>query len=165
MCAHDHARRAEPQAPDVDRLARSMLALRGAHDLDDHRPGGTTVRAPAHGARHRISPATRSARPPCTRPPSATGSGYLNSGLTPVACRFCHVTVDAKKLGPGHTAVQWNSAATEGCAYFAEIRADGGDSSPLPVLTEVRRQHQTRGRRGMPGSGIDGAVTGRRLAR
>jgi hypothetical protein len=54
---------------------------------------------------------------------------YLNAGLVPVDCRFCHVTVAVKKLGPEHTAVQWNSAATARCAVFAEIRAQGGDSS------------------------------------
>ena len=54
---------------------------------------------------------------------------YLSSGLTPVDCRFCHATVAVKKLGPEYTAVQWNSAAAQRCAYFAEIRADGGSSS------------------------------------
>ena len=48
---------------------------------------------------------------------------YLTSGWCPVDCRFCHVTVAVKKLGPGHTAVQWNSEAAQRCAYFAEIRA------------------------------------------
>jgi hypothetical protein len=39
------------------------------------------------------------------------------------------VTVAVKKLGPEHTAVQWNSEALQRCAVFAEIRAGGGDSS------------------------------------
>ena len=42
-----------------------------------------------------------------------------------------------KKLGPGHTAVQWNSEATQRCAYFAEIRESGGDSRARPVLPEA----------------------------
>jgi len=54
---------------------------------------------------------------------------YLTAGLAPVSCRFCHVTVSVKKLGPEHTAVQWNSEATGRCAYFSEIRADGGEPS------------------------------------
>lgn len=54
---------------------------------------------------------------------------YLTSGLQPVDCRFCRVTVKVKKLGPGHTAVQWNAEAAQRCAYFAEIRAAGGDSA------------------------------------
>ena len=64
---------------------------------------------------------------------------YLTAGLTPVDCRFCHATVAVRKLGPGHTAVQWNSAATARCATFAEVRAGGGDSSrsrSCPRLTD-----------------------------
>ncbi len=52
---------------------------------------------------------------------------YLTSGLVSIDCRFCHVAVSVKKLGPAHTAVQWNSEATQRCAHFAEIRASGGD--------------------------------------
>jgi hypothetical protein len=51
---------------------------------------------------------------------------YLNSGLRPVDCRFCHVSVLVKKLGPEHTSVQWNSDAAQRCAYFAEVRESGG---------------------------------------
>ena len=54
---------------------------------------------------------------------------HLNAGLTPLDCRFCDATVAVRKLGPGHTAVQWNTAAMQRCAYFAEVRAGGGDSS------------------------------------
>ena len=54
---------------------------------------------------------------------------YLTSGLVSVDCRFCHVSVGVKKLGPGHTAVQWNSEASQRCAYFAEVREAGGESA------------------------------------
>jgi hypothetical protein len=54
---------------------------------------------------------------------------YLTSGLQPVDCRFCHATVNVKRLGPGHTAVQWNTEASQRCAYFAELRATGERSA------------------------------------
>jgi hypothetical protein len=72
-------------APDVDRLARSMVLLHGGHDDDDHDEGSSTA-----------------------------GVGSWSK---------------APDLGPEHTAVQWNSEATARCAYFAEVRACGGDSS------------------------------------
>ena len=89
---------------------------------------------------------------------------YLTSGLVSVDCRFCHVTVAGQEARPGHTAVQWNSEASQRCAYFAEIRQSGGDSSPRQVLPEARRQHQTRCRRRVSGRGVDGALPRRRLA-
>jgi hypothetical protein len=111
------------EAPDVDRLARSMLMLYGAHD-DDHEHAsngaskGSWSKAPAFDSDRAaaIREATQRDR-----------ERYLTSGLVSVDCRFCHVAVDVKKLGPGHTAVQWNSGASQRCAYFAEIRASGGD--------------------------------------
>ena len=54
---------------------------------------------------------------------------YLTSGLQPVDCRFCHVTVTVKRLGPGHTAVQWNTEASRRCAHFAAVRESGGDTA------------------------------------
>ena len=129
--------RKEP--PDVDRLARSMLMLHGAHD-DDHEPP-----APAAGGRDSSwSKATAFAGDPersaavrdATR---ADRERYLTSGLQPVDCRFCHVTVNVKKLGPGHTAVQWNGEASQRCAFFAELRASGKDSArtrACPKLTD-----------------------------
>jgi hypothetical protein len=112
--------------PDVDRLARSMLALHGAHD-DAHPAGpekrpGSWSKAPAFVNDPQRSAVVREAS-------RADRERYLTSGLQPVDCRFCHVTVNVKKLGPGHTAVQWNSDASRRCAYFAEIRATGGDSA------------------------------------
>jgi hypothetical protein len=64
---------------------------------------------------------------------------YLTSGLRPVDCRFCHASVRVKKLGPGHTAVQWNTGAQQRCAYFAELRASGGETArarACPKLTD-----------------------------
>ena len=112
------------EAPDVDRLARAMLMLHGAHDDDDHAHGetdtgrGSWSKAPTFGSQRaeELREATQQDR-----------DRYLTSGLVSVDCRFCHVTVDVKKLGPGHTSVQWNSEASRRCAYFAEIRESGGD--------------------------------------
>jgi hypothetical protein len=132
MTTHDERTQAPDVGPivgpaDVDRLARSMLLLHGAHDDDGHPVGD--------------GPSTRSSRkaPDFAEDPQRAAAvreatvrdreRYLNAGLTPVDCRFCHATVAVKKLGPGHTAVQWNSAASQRCATFAEVRASGGDSS------------------------------------
>ncbi|ULE35173.1 hypothetical protein [Mycobacterium sp. IDR2000157661] len=111
-------------APDVDRLARAMLMLHGAHDDDDHAhtegdtAAGTWSKATPFGASRTeaVREATRRDR-----------ERYLNSGLVSVDCRFCHVSVNVKKLGPAHTSVQWNSEASKRCAYFNEIRESGGD--------------------------------------
>jgi len=46
-----------------------------------------------------------------------------------VVCRFCHVSVLVKKLGPEHTSVQWNSDAIQHCAHFAKIRQSGGQTA------------------------------------
>jgi len=116
------------EAPDVDRLARSMLMLYGAHDDDEHEHNGT-------GDSEETS--TRSwSKAPVFDPDQAAAlheatqqdrERYLTSGLVSVDCRFCHVAVDVKKLGPSHTSVQWNSAASRRCAFFAEIRDSGGE--------------------------------------
>ena len=37
-----------------------------------------------------------------------------------------------KKLGAPYTAVQWNSEASGRCAYFAEVRASGGNPARVP---------------------------------
>jgi hypothetical protein len=114
------------EAPDVDRLARSMLMLYGAHDDDDHEHAhngdskGSWSKAPA------FDPDRAAALREATK---RDRERYLTSGLVSVDCRFCHVSVDVKKLGPGHTSVQWNTEASQRCAYFAEIRESGGDSA------------------------------------
>ncbi|MCV7259432.1 hypothetical protein [Mycobacterium shimoidei] len=114
------------QPPDVDRLARSMLALLGDHD-DSHSPAadqssGSWSKAPSFTTDPDRAAAVR-------RATEADRERYLTSGLQPVDCRFCHVTVQVKSLGPGHTAVQWNTGASQRCAYFAELRASGVDSA------------------------------------
>ncbi|KUI10692.1 hypothetical protein AU192_21930 [Mycobacterium lehmannii] len=117
------------EVPDVDRLARAMLMLHGTHDDDhdhdhDHGHGhggsapGITSKAPSFGAERAaaLREATQRDR-----------ERYLRSGLVSVDCRFCHVSVDVKKLGPAHTSVQWNTEASRRCAYFTEIRESGAD--------------------------------------
>ncbi len=120
------------QAPDVDRLARSMLLLHGAHDDDDdHDHGsngednaeswaGTWSKAPDFASDPDRAAAVRAAT-------QQDRERYLNSGLVSVDCRFCHVAVRVKKLGPAHTSVQWSADASQRCAYFSEIRESGGE--------------------------------------
>jgi hypothetical protein len=116
-------------APDVDRLARSMVRLHGGHDHDDGHDHpvsgdgtGSWSKAPSFAADPQRAATVHAAT-------ESDRQRYLTSGLAPVDCRFCHATVEVKKLGPEYTAVQWNAEASQRCAYFAEIRADGGNSS------------------------------------
>jgi hypothetical protein len=123
MTTHDE----RTEMPDVDKLARSMLQLHGGHEDDDHpsaegRSSGCWGKAPDFANDPQRAAAVREAT-------ARDRERYLNAGLTPVDCRFCHVTVAVKKLGPEYTAVQWNSEATQRCATFAEVRANGGVSS------------------------------------
>jgi hypothetical protein len=114
-----------------------MLQLHGDHDDDGHPAtaddaGGSWSKAPDFAA----DPVRAAAVHEATQ---RDRERYLTAGLTPVDCRFCHATVAVRKLGPGHTAVQWNSAATQRCATFAEVRSGGGDSSrsrSCPRLTD-----------------------------
>jgi hypothetical protein len=118
------------QPPDVDRLARSMLLLHGGHDDDhdhegdhpdaDEQRAGSWRKAPDFAS----DPDRASAVRESTR---RDRERYLSSGLASIDCRFCHVAVQVKKLGPAHTSVQWNNEATRRCAYFTEIRDSGGD--------------------------------------
>lgn len=120
------------EAPDVDRLTRSMILLHGGHDHDhehDHEHGpddgpardrGSWSKAPDFAGEPDRAAAVRAAT-------ARDRERYLNSGMAPVDCRFCHATVSVRKLGPEYTAVQWNSEAVQSCAYFAEIRANGGE--------------------------------------
>jgi hypothetical protein len=116
----------QKNAPDVDQLARSMLRLYGAHDDDDDHGngggGGIRSKAPDFASDPARAAAVREAT-------LRDRERYLTSGLASIDCRFCHVAVQVKKLGPGHTAVQWNSEASQRCAYFAEIRESGGESA------------------------------------
>lgn len=118
------------QAPDVGGLARSMLLLHGVHDDDDHpagdqRSAGSWSKAPNFANDPQRAAAVREAS-------LRDRERYLNSGLVSVDCRHCHVSVQVKKLGPAHTAVQWNAEATRRCAVFGEIRASGGDPARTP---------------------------------
>lgn len=120
----------QPAVPDVDRLARSMLLLHGSgHEHDERRPGrsGDTRSGLASKSRDFADDPQRAAA--VAEASRADREHYLTSGLQPVDCRFCHVTVTVKRLGPGHTAVQWSTAAAQRCAYFAEVRESGGDTA------------------------------------
>ena len=106
-----------------------MLLLHGAHDDD-------------HPARDDGDPACWAKAPDFANDPQRAAAvheatrrdreRYLTAGLAEVDCRFCHASVKVKKLGPPYTAVQWNSAASGRCAYFTEVRADGGSSARVP---------------------------------
>jgi hypothetical protein len=127
MSPHDEQR----SVPDVDRLARSMLLLHGDHDHDEQARGanGTSwpkARPSDPRSAEELREATRRDR-----------ERYLNSGLQSVDCRFCHISVLVKKLGPGHTSVQWNSDAAQRCAYFAEVRAAGGEPARSPSCPKL----------------------------
>ncbi|BBY45544.1 hypothetical protein [Mycolicibacterium celeriflavum] len=112
-------------APDVDRLARAMLLLHGAHDDDDHGHGHGSE--PRRGSISKAPPFDAERAAALREATQRDRERYLRSGLVSVDCRFCHVSVDVKKLGPAHTSVQWNAEASQRCAYFSEIRQSGGD--------------------------------------
>ena len=118
----------EQAVPDVDRLARSMLFLHGDGHDHDERPArrGRTGDSWSKSRDFTDDPQRAAAVAEATR---ADRQRYLTSGLLPVDCRFCHVTVTVRRLGPGHTAVQWNTAATQRCAYFEQVRESGGDTA------------------------------------
>jgi hypothetical protein len=122
----------EPSVPDIDQLARSMLALHGAHG--DEQP------AQQRGSRGSAAPVVPSHPERAAALREATQRDrerYLNWGLQPVDCRFCHVSVLVRRLGPGHTSVQWNSQAAQRCAYFAEVREAGGDTARIPTCPKL----------------------------
>ena len=137
-----------PDGPNVDELARSMLMLYGPHDDHDE-----------HGEDDDGGPDTRYARQPlfpvdperyeALRAATERDTDrYLHSGLMPVECRHCRACVDVKKLGPGYTSVQWNSAAVQQCAYFAAEREAGHASSRsrgCPNLTKSIRHAVAEG--------------------
>lgn len=113
--------------PDVDQLARSMLLLHGdGHDHEDRpaRSGGSQSWSKSRDFAN--DPERAAAVREASR---ADRERYLHSGLLPVDCRFCHVTVTVRRLGPGHTAVQWNTQASQRCAFFTEVRDSGGDTA------------------------------------
>ncbi|OBI88960.1 hypothetical protein [Mycobacterium sp. 1245805.9] len=117
----------QPAVPDVDRLARSMLLLYGDHHDHDGPPARNGGSGSWLKSRDFADDPDRAAA--VADASRADRERYLTSGLLPVDCRFCHVTVTVKRLGPGHTAVQWNTQAAQRCAYFTEIRESGGDTA------------------------------------
>ncbi len=117
--------RDKQDVPEVDRLARSMLLLHGAHDDDHGHDANGTARGTWSKAGIFASDPDRAAA--LREATQRDRERYLTSGLVSVDCRFCHVSVDVKKLGPAHTSVQWNSEATQRCAYFTEVRESGGE--------------------------------------
>jgi hypothetical protein len=108
-------------APDIERLVRAMLVVHGAHDEPAPQRGNTGSLQSRFAA---MDPGRAAALREATQ---RDRERYLSAGLQPVDCRFCHVSVLVKKLGPEHTSVQWNSDAARRCAYFADIRESGGD--------------------------------------
>ncbi len=103
-----------------------MLLLHGDHHDHDQRPARAGSDSWSKSTDFTNDPQRAAAIAEATR---ADRERYLTSGLLPVDCRFCHVTVTVKRLGPGHTAVQWNTEASQRCAYFAEVRESGGDTA------------------------------------
>lgn len=126
----------EEQDAEIDRLARSMLLLHGAHDDDHDHPEPST-----HGSRtwsKAPSFAGDAAREMAVREATQRDRDrYLTSGLVSVDCRFCHVTVQVKKLGPSHTSVQWNAQASQRCAHFTDIREAGGEPARTPTCPRL----------------------------
>ena len=128
----------QPAVPDVDRLARSMLLLHGDHHDHEERPHGADGGGGSWSKSRDFSndPQRAAAVAEASR---ADRERYLTAGLLPVDCRFCHVTVTVKRLGPGHTAVQWSTEASKRCAHFTAVRESGGDTArtrSCPKITD-----------------------------
>ncbi|WP_055403211.1 MULTISPECIES: hypothetical protein [unclassified Mycobacterium] len=117
----------QPAVPDVDRLARSMLLLHGDHHDHDDAPARNDGSGSWSKSRDFANDPQRAAA--VAEASRADRERYLSSGLLPVDCRFCHVTVTVRRLGPGHTAVQWNTEAWQRCAHFTEVRNSGGNTA------------------------------------
>ncbi|MCV7406846.1 hypothetical protein [Mycobacterium marseillense] len=117
----------QPEVPDVDRLARSMLQLHGDHHDHEDKPASNRGSGSWSKSRDFANDPQRAAA--VAEASRADRERYLNSGLLPVDCRFCHVRVTVRRLGPGHTAVQWNNEAWQRCAHFTEVRESGGDTA------------------------------------
>lgn len=104
-----------------------MLQLHGDHHDHEDKPASNRGSGPWSKSRDFANdPQAAAAVAEASR---ADRERYLNSGLLPVDCRFCHVRVTVRRLGPGHTAVQWNNEAWQRCAYFTEVRQSGGDTA------------------------------------
>lgn len=105
-----------------------MLQLHGDHHDHEEKPAGNSggSRSWSKSRDFANDPQRAAAVAAASR---ADRERYLNSGLLPVDCRFCHVRVTVRRLGPGHTAVQWNTEAWQRCAHFTEVRESGGDTA------------------------------------
>lgn len=117
------------ELPDVDELTRSMLVLHGPHGEDHPARDDDDVTTWSKAPDFANDPVRAAAVHEATR---RDRERYLTAGLAEVDCRFCHASVKVKKLGAPYTAVQWNSDASGRCAYFAEIRTEGGSSARIP---------------------------------
>jgi len=104
-----------------------MLLLHGDHHDHEERSGGSRGSESWSKSRDFTNDPRRAAA--VAEASRADRERYLTYGLQPVDCRFCHVTVTVKRVGPGHTAVQWNAAAAQRCAHFAQVRESGGDTA------------------------------------
>lgn len=125
----------QPAVPKVDALARSILLLYGAHRDEperQQRSEHSQSRCLANASVHDPESAADLRDATCE-----DRERYLKAGLQSMDCRFCQVRVAVKKLGPAHTAVQWNAQATQHCAYFSEIRASGGDSARVKTCPKL----------------------------
>jgi hypothetical protein len=120
--------------PDVDELAQSMLLLHGAHDDEHHHASDDATGSWSKRQSHADDPGRASAIREATQ---RDRERYLTLGLVSVDCRFCHISVQVKKLGAHHTAVQWSTEARDRCAYFGEIRASGGTSARTPSCPKL----------------------------
>ncbi len=150
---------------DVDKLARSMLLLHGVHADDDHTDGEVEGTTGTWARSWSKAPSFGDDRAEAIRQATARDrERYLTSGLVSVDCRFCHVAVGVKKLGPAHTSVQWNAEATRPVRLLRRDPRVRRRSRPREVLPEAGRQHQTRCRRRLSGGDVVGALARRRLA-
>ncbi|ORV51784.1 hypothetical protein AWC02_02755 [Mycolicibacter engbaekii] len=125
------------EVPDAGELARSMLMFYGPHD--DHDGHGDAPADDGPDTRYSRHPADPQRYAAIRAATQRDTDRYLHSGLMPVQCRHCTATVEVKKLGPGHTSVQWDSAAVKQCAHFAAEREAGhssGRSRGCPKLAK-----------------------------
>lgn len=104
-----------------------MLQLHGDHHDHEEKPASNRGSGSWSKSRDFANDPQRAAA--VAEASRADRERYLNSGLLPVDCRFCHVRVTVRRLGPGHTAVQWNNEAWQRCAHFTEVRESGGDTA------------------------------------
>lgn len=104
-----------------------MLLLHGDHHDHEDKPAGGGGSGSWSKSRDFANDPQRAAA--VAEASRADRERYLNSGLLPVDCRFCHVRVTVRRLGPGHTAVQWNTEAWQRCAHFTEVRESGGNTA------------------------------------